>query len=285
MNSEFTRSPVDVTQLHGGGLACPQPQPGQHREDREVAAAGPGIAIAAAQQQARLSGTQPPRQGAELAVGDSGHRRRELPVDPAGHEQKAQQRPQRGHHALGVGNAAQPRLIQHEPGDLSRRQPAQPLLHRTRQPGQEAADSGQVTADRHLRQPTLADQEPAVLLHQPRHAVAGVLDGRLRRGNHADPAQVRQQRPQPPPGPELAVLPAPVRQEPAGDLLGQLLRHQALAVEPAAHMRHQLRQLRRRLRSIALPLHLGTEPGRIRRQRASYHNPQRITNVHSRPPV
>jgi hypothetical protein len=49
-------------------------------------------------------------------------------------------------------------------------------------------------------------------------------------------------------------------QEPVSDLLGQLLRYQVLAVEPAAHMCHQLCQLRRRLRGIAPPLQLGTEP-------------------------
>src|SRR5262249_48902389 len=170
--------PVEAAQVHAGGLAGAQPQPGQQREDREVSAAGLGIAIAAAQQQTGLSGPQPPGQGSKLAVGDRRHRRGELPVDPAGHEQEPQQRPQRGHHALGVRNAAQPSLIEYELGDLSRRQPAQLRLYRGRQPGQEAADSGQVTADRHLRQPALADQEPPILLHQQRHVSAGVLDDR-----------------------------------------------------------------------------------------------------------
>ena len=73
-------------------------------------------------------------------------------------------------------------------------------------------------------------QEPPVLLQQQRHVSADVLRGRLRRRDHADPAQASQQRPQPAPGPELAVPPTPVRQEPVSDLPGQLLRNHALAV-------------------------------------------------------
>ena len=74
-HGDLAAAPVDVVQAQRGDLTDPQAQAQQHRQDRQIPAAGRGALVATGQQRPHLLVVQRHGQAGQRPPGRRGHRR------------------------------------------------------------------------------------------------------------------------------------------------------------------------------------------------------------------
>jgi len=112
-NQQLPDAPVDVIQRDRRDLTGAQPQPRQHRQDRQVPAADHGGPVARVQQRVDLAGLQALGQPRQPPPRDRGHRAGERTLKRAFQMHEAKQRPQRHDRQL-RGSSPQPRTHLHK---------------------------------------------------------------------------------------------------------------------------------------------------------------------------
>jgi hypothetical protein len=187
--------PVDVGQLQGGDLGAAQAKPRQHEQDRVVAAACHGAAVAAGQQPAYRRGIQATGQRRQPPARHRRHRRRQWHRHMPGHVQEPQQRPHRRHHRLRRLRVAALAVAEQERGDLPRIQPGQRRIQRRGQMSEETAGLLAVAPHGRRRQAPLPGQPAAELCQQGHNRVRASSAAGL--GNRAGLAQEPQHRAHP----------------------------------------------------------------------------------------
>ena len=268
--------PVEVIECERGRLPRPQAQAGQEREDGEIAPSHRRVPVTAAEQRRHHLLAQAPGQAPASKASRRGNRRRQLAGRVAGQEQEPQQRPQPRDQDLGRRDPAPATLLDDEARHLAG---CQVLQVEPARPGfalaQEQPGRSQVGTHGALGQTPLAHQIAAVVLHQQLRSRAG---RRLRRGgDHAQSAQVAQQRRYPAPGqfPRIAIS-APRGQELLDPGRGQVRGAKAAAIQPAAQMRKQSHLVLGASRRVTPPGQLCSKAVPDCRQRAAHANPPRI---------
>jgi hypothetical protein len=130
-DDDLAGPPVHVVEREPCDLPGTQPQPREQRNDREISPAHGGVAVKALEQQLNLAGVEPPRQQ-PAARRHRGHRRNERARGITPQVQEREQRPQRTDQVRGRLHAPAARPIQHERGDLGRRQAREIIAQRLR---------------------------------------------------------------------------------------------------------------------------------------------------------
>ena len=265
-HGDLALPPADVAQVQGGDLPGPQAQPRQQHQDREVAAAGRAVPVAAAHQPGQVRRADRTGQRRELPARRrrhrAGQRRADLPVQV----KEPQQRPQPRHRRLRRRHAAPGALAADEPRHARGGQNLRASAITQGRPGQEPAGYPRITADTVPGQAPL----PGQVLPEPHgQPVSRRLQHRHpRRRRRAQAAQVTQQRSQRPGRPQCRVTISAARGEKLpGQVLIQRCRSQSLRLKPAAQMRHQVDLMRGRAPAITLAEQLLPEPLGIRGQR------------------
>jgi len=280
-HGQFTAAPVHVIDAEHGHLPRPQPQAGEHGQDREVAPTRRAAPVTTGDQPRHLDPLERPRRPAVAPTGTGEHRIGQRRRGVSRHVQEPQQRPQPGRHVVERPGAATATLGEGERGDLRRGQAAQvTAVHARLLPvgRQEQSRHVAIPADRASGQTSLGGEKAGELLHQ------WIIWHRCHRlGYRTQLAQVAQQwdqasRRQPPHLPARA----PIAEEQVHLGSAQVGRTQPRGCQPPAHVGHEVQVCFGRRRGVALSRQLPPVARRVRLQRARDQHRRRL--LHDRSP-